>query len=1286
MSRYHSRPQAGQSIISMLSGRYQEADSPGGAGGGGGRSLVVQHGPGVMAGKPGGAGQLQQQRSEQTSYSFSQEEEIKQDGRTVFKTKEEKSFSERPQSWAGGSGSVSIESPAPKVSIRTITLSTKSGDGQPTQQQLTSNYGGGLQMQRDTLTTGRGQPQKQEDYHYQQTVTTRQVERTSLPQQQQQTVFQIQQQQQQPPTFGQQRQQQQKQTIITTTTSQQQQQQQQSGYGQQQPSFVQQQQQLKFGQQPKQPQQPQYGQQPQPQPIFGQPQQPQQPKYGQPQQQQPKYGQQPQQQQPQQQQPIYGQPQPQQPKYGQQPQKQPVYGQPQPQQPKYGQQPSYGQPQQPRYGQQPEQQPVYVQPQQQQQQQPIYGQQQQQPPSSPQQKQPQQPTYEQQQQKLQQLKQLRQQHQQPQQQPQQQQQQRTSTYQQQQRTTTTTITQQQRSGQPPQQFQKTVSTVRTSGTGQQPTAHTTITTSSSADVAPWEEFPEEGVHENVPEERPDLVRESDKQALEAELPSTGLARDLRYKFLTGQVENRPAVFRKELTPPGMVSGGVYENEPAFNPNVVHYGEDVQGEALPERGTTRSMATKFKQMEHQVGYTGSTPGQREITPDRTTRVEYVSEPRGYVEKYEGHAESGVFESEPVYLPDVIKADEYEDDRLPERGLARNIAHHFRQYGSWKPPPAPSRLKEFTPPREEGTALGGYGVYENQPQYDPNVVHAQDQAYDILPERGTTRNITTHFRRLSSSGDVYRGTPGKKEFTPPRDGGGVYENQPMEFIPDYNQRPESGILENQPIVRLDVVRGDQPPPYEVELPERGAARNLVYTWRQKESGSGSQATPTGSGKPKEFTPPREEPRVLVYRAAAAASKTPPGQAGYGGYGYEEYGYSMSDGSVHPTDLPGQYQPLAEASVFESEPVFLEDVVREADTDWMEGMPRSDTTRRMVAKFRHIQQTAASTGAATDYATPAARPASMAARQEYPPNTADGLLRLNMNTGVSAQPSGRFVEAEHEHRRVSPAQLTAERVCPIELSGCAYLHLLCWVQALVQDSVPIFTYSVGGGCGCGGLQFCQRPGCCCCPVAVWCGSEWTGDRRCHQLKPTTPPAPPHTVGGKRNKLKSLFHSPAVHYRRVHHSGLYARTLKDFFFFAVCTPPFRMDGEDRNSDDRNSRETSPDKVGRSKSMRVAVQLEKCGACQKTVYAMEKIEIEKNAYHKSCFRCSHCHCILTPKTFAINKNVMFCTNHYKQLFATKGNYDEGFGHDQHKNRWKNDSPASSSRQPTTEPASSTAQ
>ncbi|ESO95317.1 hypothetical protein LOTGIDRAFT_117177, partial [Lottia gigantea] len=83
--------------------------------------------------------------------------------------------------------------------------------------------------------------------------------------------------------------------------------------------------------------------------------------------------------------------------------------------------------------------------------------------------------------------------------------------------------------------------------------------------------------------------------------------------------------------------------------------------------------------------------------------------------------------------------------------------------------------------------------------------------------------------------------------------------------------------------------------------------------------------------------------------------------------------------------------------------------------------------------------------------------------------------------------------------------------------------------------------------------------------------------------------------------------------------------------------------------------------------QNEKCGACQKTVYAMEKIEMNKNHYHRACLKCSQCSAVLTPKTFAINAGTMYCTSHYKQLFARKGNYDEGFGRPQHKKKWKSE-------------------
>ena len=36
-----------------------------------------------------------------------------------------------------------------------------------------------------------------------------------------------------------------------------------------------------------------------------------------------------------------------------------------------------------------------------------------------------------------------------------------------------------------------------------------------------------------------------------------------------------------------------------------------------------------------------------------------------------------------------------------------------------------------------------------------------------------------------------------------------------------------------------------------------------------------------------------------------------------------------------------------------------------------------------------------------------------------------------------------------------------------------------------------------------------------------------------------------------------------------------------------------------------------------------KCHLCEKTVYAMEKIEADKKVYHKLCFKCSMCNCTL---------------------------------------------------------------
>ncbi|XP_060866583.1 uncharacterized protein LOC132942305 isoform X6 [Metopolophium dirhodum] len=78
------------------------------------------------------------------------------------------------------------------------------------------------------------------------------------------------------------------------------------------------------------------------------------------------------------------------------------------------------------------------------------------------------------------------------------------------------------------------------------------------------------------------------------------------------------------------------------------------------------------------------------------------------------------------------------------------------------------------------------------------------------------------------------------------------------------------------------------------------------------------------------------------------------------------------------------------------------------------------------------------------------------------------------------------------------------------------------------------------------------------------------------------------------------------------------------------------------------------------------CESCEKKVYPLEKVEIEGRPFHRSCFRCTQCQCVLRMDTFTWNNNRLYCLPHFKRLFISKGNYDEGFGGDQHKKKWEN--------------------
>ena len=71
------------------------------------------------------------------------------------------------------------------------------------------------------------------------------------------------------------------------------------------------------------------------------------------------------------------------------------------------------------------------------------------------------------------------------------------------------------------------------------------------------------------------------------------------------------------------------------------------------------------------------------------------------------------------------------------------------------------------------------------------------------------------------------------------------------------------------------------------------------------------------------------------------------------------------------------------------------------------------------------------------------------------------------------------------------------------------------------------------------------------------------------------------------------------------------------------------------------------------------CKVCDKVVYPMDKLVADDKIYHKTCLRCGHCKKVLQLGNYAALNNVFYCKPHFKQLFAVKGNYTDGFADSQ---------------------------
>ncbi|GBG31423.1 LIM domain-containing protein 2 [Hondaea fermentalgiana] len=76
-----------------------------------------------------------------------------------------------------------------------------------------------------------------------------------------------------------------------------------------------------------------------------------------------------------------------------------------------------------------------------------------------------------------------------------------------------------------------------------------------------------------------------------------------------------------------------------------------------------------------------------------------------------------------------------------------------------------------------------------------------------------------------------------------------------------------------------------------------------------------------------------------------------------------------------------------------------------------------------------------------------------------------------------------------------------------------------------------------------------------------------------------------------------------------------------------------------------------------------KCACCDKTVYKLEELQVDKTIMHKSCFKCAHCKRQLTLSNFAAVSNKLYCKTHFIELFHTAGGKYSVFGGDEFKKK-----------------------
>jgi len=53
------------------------------------------------------------------------------------------------------------------------------------------------------------------------------------------------------------------------------------------------------------------------------------------------------------------------------------------------------------------------------------------------------------------------------------------------------------------------------------------------------------------------------------------------------------------------------------------------------------------------------------------------------------------------------------------------------------------------------------------------------------------------------------------------------------------------------------------------------------------------------------------------------------------------------------------------------------------------------------------------------------------------------------------------------------------------------------------------------------------------------------------------------------------------------------------------------------------------------------------------QVAVDGESYHKTCFRCTHGGCIISPSNYVAHEHRLYCRHHHTQIFKQKGNFSQ---------------------------------